>query len=67
MEIKQSQDAANVGAFRGVFLMSHRMTIAILNCENRESVRASRGVQDARQSTDLSNFERGWHFPRMIS
>ena len=47
MEIKQSQDAANLGAFRGVVLASHPMTIAILNCENRESVRASRGVQDA--------------------
>jgi hypothetical protein len=47
MEIKQSQDAVNPSAFRGVLLASHGMTIAILNCENRESERASRGVQDA--------------------
>jgi len=45
--IKQPQDAANLGAFRGVSLPSHRMTIAIFNCENRESAHASRGVQDA--------------------
>ena len=60
-------DAANLGAFRGVFLARHLMTIAILNCENRESVHASRGVQDARQSTDLSNLKGESHFSRMIS